>query len=105
MLQAIDAAASVDAIERALRAAEDGTYCQVISIATGLVRGREMTLVTLRPGATGGVLSLVEVDGTASLAQQELQVCARRERGRRRLLGYGSVWVAGRRVNVAAYRG
>jgi hypothetical protein len=105
MLQAIDAAASVDAIERALRAAEDGTYCEVISIATALVRGREMTLVTLRPGPASGPISLVEVDGAASLAQQELQVCARREHGRHRLLGYGSVWIDGRRVNVAAYRG
>ena len=61
---------------------EDGTYCQVISIAPGSWRGREMTRRHASPGATGGC-SLVEVDGTASLAQQELQVCAARARRRR----------------------
>ena len=104
MLRAVPASASLATLERAIHEAEDGTYLEMISLAAAVIDGEEATVVALRPHAAEGRVTLVEVDGAASLPEQEIEVCARRERGGRRLLAYAAVWVGGRRVNVAAYR-
>jgi hypothetical protein len=105
ILHIVDAGASLQAIERQLREAEDGTFFEVVSLAAATVNGRDANVAVLRPRRAYGLVTLVAVDGLGNLSRQEIDACARQERGARRLLSYGAVWVAGRRVNVAAYRG
>lgn len=103
--QTIEPHASLQAIERRIREAEDGTFLEVVSLAAATVAGRDVNVVTLIPRVAGARITLVEIDGDGDLGRQEIDACARHERGGRRLVSYGMVWVAGRRANVAAYRG
>jgi hypothetical protein len=105
VLHIIDAGSSLQAIERRIHEAEDGTFFELVSLAAATVGGRDVNVIAFRPNPARGRLLLVEIDGGGTLSSQELDVCARRERGGRRLVSYGAVWVGGRRANVAAYRG
>jgi hypothetical protein len=105
VLHTIEASSSLQTIEQRIHEAEDGTFFELVSLAAATVAGRDVNVIAFRPQPAGGRLMLVEIDGADTLTRQELDVCARRERGRRRLVSYGTVWVGGRRANVAAYRG
>jgi hypothetical protein len=105
VLHTIDASSSLAAIERRIHEAEDGTFFELVSLSAATVGGRDVNVIAFRPRPARGQLVLVEIDGAETLARQELDVCARRERGGRLLVSYGAVWVGGRRTNVAAYRG
>ena len=105
VLHAIDAGSSLRAIERQIHEAEDGTFFELVSLAAATVGGRAVNVIAFRPRPARGRLLLVEIDGGETLTHQELDVCARRERGGRELISYGAVWIAGRLANVAAYRG
>ena len=105
VLHTIDAGSSLQAIERRIHEAEDGTFFEVVSLAAATVGGRDVNVIAFRPQAARGRLVLAEIDGAGTLARQELDGCARRELGGRQLVSYGTVWVGGRRANVAAYRG
>jgi hypothetical protein len=104
-LRIIEPSASLQAIERRVREAEDGTCLELVSLAAATVAGRAVNVLTLTPRVADARITLVEIDGVAELVRQEIDACARHERGGRRLVSYAMVWVAGRRANVAAYRG
>jgi hypothetical protein len=104
VLHTIDASSSLRAIERRIHEAEDGTYFELVFLVAATVGGRDVNVIAFRSQSARGRLLLVEIDGGETLTRQELDVCARRERGGRRLVSYGTVWVGGRRANVAAYR-
>jgi hypothetical protein len=105
VLHTIEASSSLRAIERRIHEAEDGTFFELVSLAAATVAGRDVNVIAFRPRPARGRLLLVEIDGADTLTRQELDVCARRECGGRELVSYGTVWLAGRRANVAAYRG
>src|ERR1043166_3411891 len=80
---------------------------ELVALARGVVGGQPSNAATFRIRSAAGIpgpLTLVEMAGTKSLAQQEADV-NNGEAGGKTLISYAAVLVQGSETNLAVYRG
>lgn len=105
-LETLDVNATLTSLETAIQQSEAIGF-ELITFASSVVNGQSAnTIVLLRrqPGASPGPLRLQHIADNAVLAQQESDLNAGQDGGKR-LISYGTVFVQGQPMNIAAYRG
>lgn len=105
-LETLPTDATLTSLETTIRQTEALGF-ELITLAKGVVSGQPSNTLTLRrldPGNSPSLLTLQEVKGSLSLAEQEIEV-NKGEAGAKKLISYAAVFVEGQQTNVAAYRG